>query len=162
MAGGAYRLEVTGLKEARRALRDIDPQLSREITVAHRAVSSMVASDAQAAAQSLGGVHAHAADAIRARAAQTYAGIAVGNNAHPEALGAEFGGGSRPRTRQFPPWRGNGENAGYAVYPTIRRLIAGGQVDAAYLLAVDVVLGRLFGGEADTFRGLVGRAVSRG
>lgn len=141
---GSFRLEVSGLKEARAALRAIDPQLSKQITVAHRAVSTMVASDAQSAAQGLGGVHAHAADAIRARAAQTYAGVAVGNAAHPEALGAEFGGGARPRTRQFPPYRGNGDNAGYAVYPTIRRLLAGGQIEAAYVLAWDVTVDTLF------------------
>jgi len=33
------------------------------------------------------------------------------------ALGNEFGA---LRYKQFPPWRGNGEEAGYALWPSIR------------------------------------------
>ncbi|HMM41888.1 MAG TPA: hypothetical protein PKA95_08300 [Thermomicrobiales bacterium] len=36
----------------------------------------------------------------------------------PEFYGQEFGGGTRPRTRQFPPHRGR---EGYFLWPTVRR-----------------------------------------
>lgn len=35
--------------------------------------------------------------------------------------GAEFGGGRRSSTRQFRPWRGSGSDAGYMLYPAVRR-----------------------------------------
>jgi len=34
--------------------------------------------------------------------------------------GAEFGGGAKRTTRQFPPWRGNSTDAGYFLWPTVR------------------------------------------
>lgn len=36
--------------------------------------------------------------------------------------GAEFGGGVRSNTRQFPDWRGNSTGAGYFLWPTVRRM----------------------------------------
>jgi hypothetical protein len=38
----------------------------------------------------------------------------------PWALGFEVGGGQKQTTRQFPPWRGNGESAGYFLWPAVR------------------------------------------
>ncbi len=34
--------------------------------------------------------------------------------------GAEFGGGARPTTQQFRPWRGRDEGAGYFLWPAVR------------------------------------------
>ncbi len=57
---------------------------------------------------------------IRAGATARTPHVAVGSARVPWALGQEFGGGRRATTRQFPPWRGNGEGAGYFLWPTIR------------------------------------------
>jgi hypothetical protein len=66
-------------------------------------------------------VHRHAVRrGLRAGATQNTAWIKLLASREPTILGAEFGGGRRPSTRQFPPWRGAGRNAGYFVYPTIR------------------------------------------
>ena len=56
----------------------------------------------------------------------------------PFALGAEFGGGRRPRTRQFPEWRGAGLGAGYFLYPTVRSLDR--WIGDTYADALDAVL----------------------
>ena len=34
--------------------------------------------------------------------------------------GAEFGGGARPETSQFRPWKGSSDGAGYFLWPTVR------------------------------------------
>jgi hypothetical protein len=84
------------------------------------AVAGTVARTARARGAGLGGVHRHAAEAIKAVNQRPI--IRLHGEDHPEIFGAEFGGGARPTTRQFPPWRGSGETAGYMLYPTIREL----------------------------------------
>jgi hypothetical protein len=66
----------------------------------------------------LGSVHSKAAPGIKAINQRPIIRLFV--DEHPYILGAEFGGGRRPTTRQFPSWRGKGEGAGYMLYPTIR------------------------------------------
>lgn len=73
---------------------------------------------ARARAGSLGSVHRHASAGITAARST----IRLDTGRHPEILGAEFGGARRPTTRQFPPWRGFGRNAGYMLYPALRSL----------------------------------------
>lgn len=65
---------------------------------------------------SLGGVHRH-----------VLPGLSISGNVikmdvrgQPAILGAEFGGGRRPTTRQFPPFRGSSRNAGYFLYLALR------------------------------------------
>lgn len=77
-----------------------------------------IAKRSRARGHQLGGVHGHAAPGIRAVNQAPIVRLFV--DEHPEILGAEFGGGRRPTTRQFPPWLGKGENAGYMLFPTIR------------------------------------------
>lgn len=91
-------------------------RMEAEMGRVHREVARDIAAKAQAKAVGLGGVHKHVAPGIMAFGPSI--GLDVG--AQPAILGAEFGGGARPRTRQFPPWRGTGSRAGYMVYPTIR------------------------------------------
>ena len=57
---------------------------------------------------------------IRAGATARTPHVTVGKAAVPWALGFEFGGGQKRTTRQFPPWRGNGEDAGYFLWPAVR------------------------------------------
>lgn len=120
--GGRQRtgaVKVEGLRELNRALRELGPDARAGLKDASRRVSELVAGDARSAAYSLGGVAAHVAPSIKSRAAMNGgASVAIGGARYPMAGGAEFG--SR-RFKQFKPWRGNGMEAGYFLYPTIRR-----------------------------------------
>lgn len=114
-------VQVHGLNELNRALRELGPGLQRELKGANLDVARFVADDAESAARSLGGVAAKAAPSIKAAARNVAAGVSFGGSSAPYAMGAEFGGGRRSTTQQFKPWRGSGSGAGYFVYPTIRR-----------------------------------------
>lgn len=111
-------VKVDGLTELNRALRAIGPEAQKELKEASREVAGFVASDARSAAYSQGSTLAHIAPSIQAKGLQTSASVQLGGSAYPMAGGAEFGS---IRYKQFRPWRGNGPDAGYAVYPTIRR-----------------------------------------
>src|SRR5918995_5224587 len=115
------RIDVDGLKPLLSDLRRIDRDLPKTMRRQLLPVSQTVLHGAQSKASGLGGVHAHAARrGLRAGATQNTAWIRLLGNKEPTILGAEFGGGRRSTTRQFPPWRGANRNAGYFVYPTIR------------------------------------------
>lgn len=111
-------IRVEGLVELNNALKEFGDEFKGEMRKTNKVVADIVAKDARAAATSLGSTAAHVAYSIRASAGAQFAGVSLGD---PAAAGAEFGGGRRPTTQQFQPWRGNGENAGYFLYPTIRR-----------------------------------------
>ncbi len=111
---------VEGLTEFRKQLSRIDSDAPNLIRKANVAVADLVVNRAKAKAESVGGVAAKAAASLRATKTVGAASVRLGGNDAPYAMGAEFGGGSRPRTRQFKPWRGSGEDAGYFLYPTIR------------------------------------------
>lgn len=117
----ASRIDVDGLKPLLRDLRRVERDLPKAMRQSLIPVSQTVLRGATTKAQSLGGVHAHAARrGLRAGATQNTAWIKLLASREPTILGAEFGGGRRSTTRQFPPWRGAGRTAGYFVYPTIR------------------------------------------
>lgn len=97
-------------------LRGIRTKLPKATKDADARVAADVARRSRERAAGLGGVHAHVASGIESIGPQ----IQLNAGAQPAILGAEFGGGGRPRTRQFPPYRGSGSNAGYMVYPTLR------------------------------------------
>ena len=113
---GAVRVE--GLTELNRALKAIGPELQKELKATNLSVAEMVAGDAKAAAYSLGGVAAHVAPSIQAKGYTTSAAVSGGGPTYPMFGGAEFGS---IRFKQFKPWRGNGSDAGYFVYPAIRQ-----------------------------------------
>lgn len=120
-AAGSVGVEVDGLAELNRALREIGPDAQKRLKGANLEVAREVADDAEDIALGLGGVAAKSAPSIRAAARNTAAGVTIGSAAYPFALGAEFGGQRRPTTQQFKPWRGNGPQAGYFVYEAVRR-----------------------------------------
>ena len=115
---GGGGVQVNGLPELSRALRNVDPALQRELRRMNLDIADFVASDARSAAIAVGGVAAHVAPSIKKTAGAAWAGVAFGGAAYPMAGGAEFGA---YRYKQFQPWTGNDENAGYFVYPAIRR-----------------------------------------
>ena len=106
-------VKVTGLRELSRALKNIGPEAQKELREASRTVAGFVASDAAAAARSLGGVAAHVAPSISPVGGVSSAGVAFGGSAYPMAGGAEFGS---VRFKQFKPWLGH---KGYFPYPQI-------------------------------------------
>lgn len=110
-------VEVHGLGELQRALRALPKEHKKAVTKANRDAATIVARGAKSRAMARGGVAAHVAPSIRASAGQTSAGVAFGGARWPMAAGAEFGS---MRFKQFDPWTGNGPDAGYFVYPTIR------------------------------------------
>jgi hypothetical protein len=115
------RIQVDGLKQMLRDVRKIERELPKEMRQHLMPISQRVMSQATQRAQSLGGVQRHAVRrGLRAGATQNTAWIKLLGTKEPTIFGAEFGGGRRSTTRQFPPWRGSGGGAGYFVYPTIR------------------------------------------
>lgn len=145
-------VSVTGLAELNKELRAMDTGLQKELAQTNRGVAGFVADDARSAALSLGGVAAKVAPSIRAVGGVKSAGVGFGGAAFPYGAGAEFGAGHGiPRHRssgayqgynQFKPWRGNGESAGYFVYPTIRRDAP--RIENEYVKAVDALLKKAF------------------
>lgn len=133
-----YGVQATGLTELRKALKEVGPEAAKEMVQVGREVARGVAADAKGKAQSLGGVAAKSAPSLRATAGSTSAGVSLGGPSAPWAPGAEFGGGRRPTTRQFKPWRGNGPGAGYFLYPTIRDNDE--SIERAYLEGIEDVL----------------------
>ncbi len=116
-------IEVDGLKELIRDVRRVERDLPKTMRNRMLPISQSVLAGARQRGQSLGGVQAHAVRrGLRGGATQNTAWIKLLASREPTIMGAEFGGGRSPRTRQFPPWRGSGRNAGYFVYPTIRSM----------------------------------------
>lgn len=111
-------IHVEGLTELNRSLKALDAKLPKELRAANKDVATHVAGVAQSNAYSLGGVAAKfLAPSIKPSAGITSAGVGFGGPAWPAAAGAEFGS---IKYKQFEPWRGNGSEAGYAVYPAVR------------------------------------------
>lgn len=115
---GDDTLRVDGIKELNAALKEFGSDFKGEMRRTLKPIADMVAEDARGAASGLGSTAAHVAPSIKSSAGAQFAGITLGD---PAAAGAEFGGRGRPTTQQFQPWRGNGEDAGYFVWPTIRK-----------------------------------------
>lgn len=138
VSNDAFRVDVEGLAELSKDLRALDKNLARELRAANKSVAGFVASDARAAALSLGGVAAHSAPSVKPAAGGDWAGVALGNDSYPMAAGAEFGGQRRPTTQQFQPWRGSDSSAGYFLYPSIRN--DSDRIETEYTAALDEVL----------------------
>jgi hypothetical protein len=117
---GADRVYVLGLRDFLRELKAVGVELPKEVRKTNLEVAQFVVGEAISTAVALGGVHEKASPAMKAAGQQRYALAKIDSRKYPFALGAEFGGGGRSTTRQFPPHRGSGSDAGYALYPTIR------------------------------------------
>lgn len=115
---GVGAVEIRGLTEFQRALRQIDRSLPRELRKVNKSAAEIVADAARTRAQSLGGVAAKSAPSIKATAEQRRAKVALGGARYPFALGANFGalhdvprigpsGRQFAGYNQFPQWGGN-------------------------------------------------------
>lgn len=86
-------------------------------TIARRVAANALAGAKQRGG-SFGGVHAHVLPGMALLAAGNV--IRLDRRRYPMIMGAEFGGGRRSTTRQFPSWRGADRDAGYMLYPALR------------------------------------------
>lgn len=132
------KVDVVGLTEFRKALKDAEAKWPKELGRAHKEIGDLVVTGATARAQGLGGVAAKTANAggMKPSARSADVTILLGSARTPFALGAEFGGGARPTTRQFRPHLGQ---TGYFLYPTIRQTIADGSLVEKYAEVIDRV-----------------------
>lgn len=110
-------IEVEGLRDLQRALKQVEGDLPGEIRDLNREVAEDVLGKAEGRAHSIGGVAAHVAPSLSVSATKTSAGVAGGGPSSPAFGGAEFGAVNYP---QFGPWTGSGSDAGYFLYPAIR------------------------------------------
>lgn len=141
-------IEVDGLAQLNLALKTLGPKMPGQLRKANKSVADFVADDARAAAYSIGGVAAHVAPSVKSSAGVGFAGVSFGGPGYEMAGGAEFGAAQdNPRHRktgtyvgyrQFEPWRGNGSDAGYFVYPSIRR--DADRIETEYGSAIDHLL----------------------
>lgn len=128
-------VKVTGLAELNKALKALGPDVQKELKAANFEVGDMVAGDARSIALGLGGVAAKVAPSIKATKTQAGAAVSFGGAAYPFAGGAEFGS---LKYKQFQPWRGNGSDAGYMVYPSIRQNVD--RIEATYVDRLDDIM----------------------
>lgn len=146
------RVEVQGLTEYRRALKQVSDDLPKELRRANRDAANLVANEARGRASSVGGVAAHVGPSIRAVAQGTSAAVKWGGARFPMAGGAEFGAGRNvPRQtargtvrgwNQFEAWTGSNSSSGRFVYPAIRARQA--DVVEAYAAAIDRITKQAF------------------
>lgn len=133
MAGDVIRAK--GLDDARDALHDVADGIDRAIEEAGMAAARVIEQRARKNALGLGGVAAKSAPALSVEDSTAGAAVAIGGNAYPFALGAEFGS---LRYQQFEPWRG--EEGGYFLYPAVRQTEP--QTDEAYEDAIGDLIKR--------------------
>lgn len=132
-------IRVEGLSQLNKQLKALGPEMQRELVESSRNVARFVTEDARSAAGSLGGVAAHVAPSLSAVGGARSAGVAFGGARFPMAGGAEFGS---VRFKQFKMWRGNGSDAGYFVYPTIRR--DADRIETEYNQSIEALLKKAF------------------
>ena len=133
-------IRVPELRDFRADLRRFGGEMYKGVKDANIEISTKVALLSKTAATSLGSVAAKSAPSLRPIKQLTSAGVRLGGARYPFALGAEFGALQYP---QFKPWKGNGPDAGYFLYPTIRGMQ--NEIRDTYLdLVVDKVAARAY------------------
>jgi hypothetical protein len=132
MAKTLHFYQVAGLN---RTLRALPKTASANLRDASQEIADKVAQDAAARASGQGGVARFVAPTIKSRRDRVPV-VKMGSSSPLPSdkrarkgdrqtvgdviWGAEFGGGGRPATSQFLPWRGNDTGAGYFLWPTVR------------------------------------------
>ncbi len=134
-------VKVTGLAELRRELKKLDnaQQLSDDLRDANKAVAELVVDKSKLTAAGVSRLARAAAESLRPSRTVNRAQVLIGSSAIPFALGAEFGSF---KYTQFATWRGNGEDAGYFMWPTIRQYNA--EIVELYGDALDKITGKAF------------------
>lgn len=112
-------VKVQGLRELSKALREVDRDLPKEIQRAAKQTAETVANRTRASFAARTGVASEVPASVKALATQRAAYVRIGGPGAPMALGSEFGSIA---FKQFPPWRGSSDGAGYSMFPTIRAM----------------------------------------
>lgn len=134
-------VEVPELNEFRRALKQLDNDYAKQLGKINQDVAQSVVDEATTLGEAEGGSYLAALRlrGLRASKAQTAASIVLDGAKAPMIFGAEFGA---KRFSQFEPWRGAGDDAGYALWPAIRAKQP--DTEEAYLEALDELSSRAF------------------
>jgi hypothetical protein len=140
-------VEVTGYKETLRAFNTYGKEANRELREAAGVEADRLVAAITLAAGTAGPQAALVATTVRRKSDRVPAVVAGGSrrirpNTRPKrkvsagdvALGAEFGGGRRPATRQFPPYSGH---RGYWFWPTVRAQLP--EIGRRYIKALDTL-----------------------
>jgi hypothetical protein len=126
----AVRLDVEGLAELRRELKKLEDakEFEAELKDVNKRVGDLVVAGARAHASTP--MERAAAASLRSSRAASKAQVLGGSARVPFFGGAEFGAmqnqmrvsvrGPYEGLNQFHPWKGNGRDAGYFLYPAIR------------------------------------------
>lgn len=115
MADVAVRGE--GFRDFVRDLKQAGGQFPKQVRAAGMRAAQAIVPPARARFARGRGKSPESGKSLKAGATQTGAYVRGGGAGFPTFYGDEFGA---VRYRQFPPWRGNGQDAGYSLYPTIR------------------------------------------
>lgn len=136
MAAKVTYYSVAGLNKS---IRRLPKEAKVHLRDGAERIAKKVAADAQGRAKSQGGVAALVAPTIRS-GRDTVPVVKMGDSTRLPTSGsdwqrsrtgrrqtigdviwgAEFGGGRRPTTTQFLPWRGSDTGAGYFLFPSVR------------------------------------------
>ena len=111
---------VHGLKELQSTMRRADSSFPRELRRTNKEAATTVFEVAEQHGHFFGGSTSKAWDngSFRVFAEQRRSGIRIQSDSRSKfGLGAEFGS---KQFRQFQPWTGSGQEAGYTVWPAIR------------------------------------------
>lgn len=154
-------VEITGLREFRKALKAVGPEFPKELTKANRDVSKIAERVSQNAARSMGGIQARAASAIKGSANARSARIQIKpskGKRNPTAMANVAFWGAKKRTGwyrtkpqgkpQHPEWVGSSwavaePNEGpYAINPALARHLD--DIVAAHAAALNRLAARAF------------------
>lgn len=120
-------VEVEGLQELKRALKQVDAQLPKEMRLEFKAISTVVAARVASKVPSITG---RAASSVKPRASQDSAGVAEGGKRAPYMGWLDFGGGAA-KGRGVTPSRGGQFGYGFRrpfikegryLYPTVAEM----------------------------------------
>lgn len=147
--GKPVEVQVEGLRELRRALKQVEETLPRELRATNkRVVEQVVLPEARRRGQqtrlNVAGretrLGSRGVATIRPVASQTSAGIAMGGARAPWAVGHEWG--STGRYPQFPARPTGGPSPGFILYPVVREKQQ--EIVAAYTAAIEPLLRHAF------------------
>jgi hypothetical protein len=116
MAGGPRAVEVKGLKDFRRELKELENGMEKELRVFHKSLGDELADKARSIASGMGGVRAKTAGAIKGYATQLQASVGFAPGGRYPAASVAFWGAKRhtgwyahinSSVPQHPKWVGN-------------------------------------------------------
>jgi len=94
-------IQITGLREFRRSLKEMDPELAKRLRLVGNEAAKLVVDDAAPKVPLGPGRGGHARDSIKVRSTQTAVRVAEGGKRYPYMTWLDFGGTIRQRTRKI-------------------------------------------------------------